>query len=146
MRQVSEKSDEIDGTRLEKTLESCRVFGLETRAPPMLLSKNHHLLNVTTQRIFINADGEIPCRDAASTTEYLTNVLSSLSFALTSLRFCSADRVDTFTSARRRLTITLKAVFGSGLLQICCIVSSSSEKTDCDQQIVDISLQRFNGL
>ena len=28
MRQVSEKSDEIDGTRLEKTMESCRVFGL----------------------------------------------------------------------------------------------------------------------
>ena len=53
---------------------------------------------------------------------------SSLSFALTSSRFCSADRVDTFTSARRRQTITLKAVSGSGLLQICCIVSSSSEK------------------
>ena len=28
MRQVSEKSDEIDGTRLEKTLESRRVFDL----------------------------------------------------------------------------------------------------------------------
>ena len=27
-RQVLEKSDEIDGTRLEKTLESCRIFGL----------------------------------------------------------------------------------------------------------------------
>ena len=65
---------------------------------------------------------------AASTTEYLTNVLSSLSFASTSSRFCSADNVDTFISARRRLTITLKAVSGSGLLQICCIVSSSNEK------------------
>ena len=55
-------------------------------------------------------------------------MLSSLSFALTRSRFCSADRVGTFISARRRLTTTLNAVSGSGLLQICFIVSSSNEK------------------
>ena len=35
--------------------------------------------------------------DAASTTEYLTNVWSSLSFNVTSSRFCSADSVDTYS-------------------------------------------------
>ena len=64
--------------------------------------------------MFIKADGEILGCDAASTTEFVTNVLSSLSFVFSSSRICSADNVDTFTSARRRLTITLKAVSGLG--------------------------------
>ena len=75
-----------------------------------------------------------------SGTGMLDMLDSSLSFALTSSRFCSADKVDTFTSARRRFTIILKAVSGSGLLQICCTVSSSNKlstslcrgSTDCD--------------
>ena len=40
--QMSGKSDEIDGMRLEKTLEFCQVFGLYNLAPPIVLSMNHH--------------------------------------------------------------------------------------------------------
>ena len=58
--QVSGTSDEIYGMRLERTLEYCQVFGPENLALPTVLSKKPTSLNVTTQRIFINADGEIP--------------------------------------------------------------------------------------
>ena len=57
-------------------------------------------------------------------------------FAFSSSRFCSAGNVDMFTSARRRLTITLKAVSGSGVLHICCIVSSSKEKLTVANQLL----------
>ena len=46
-------------------------------------------MNVTTHRIFLDADGDIPWRYAASTTAHLSHVLSSWSLAVvTSLFFC----------------------------------------------------------
>ena len=80
MRQVSEKSDEIDGMRLEKDVGILPSPWSVKLCTTNSAVKEPSSLNVTTQRIFIGADVD----DAASTTEYLTNVLSSLSFALTS--------------------------------------------------------------
>ena len=60
MRQVSEKYDEIDGMRLEKKVESCRVFWSAKCCTTNRAFKEPSSLNVTTQRIFINTDGEIP--------------------------------------------------------------------------------------
>ena len=78
-RQVSETSDAIGVNRLETMFVFYQVFGPSSHVLPTVTSIGHRLVNVTTQRIFIKADGEIPWRGAASTTEDSTGVLSSLS-------------------------------------------------------------------
>ena len=127
---MSGPSDVTDGIRLDLMLALREAFRQLHFASPTVLSIWPSSLSVTAERVFFffsRADGDSLWCDAAIAAEYFANVLSSLSFAFPSSRLCWADNVDTFVSARLRLTITLKAVSGSGLLHICCFVSSSKE-------------------
>ena len=60
MRQVSEKSDEIDGDAVGEDVGILPSLWCVNPCTTNRAFKDPSSLNVTTKRIFINADGEIP--------------------------------------------------------------------------------------